>query len=39
MLRIAICAPSTPLTSEDAARVSALAEAEFPGLSLHFHPQ
>jgi muramoyltetrapeptide carboxypeptidase len=39
MPRIAICAPSTPLTHEDAARVSALAEAEFRGLDLHFHPQ
>lgn len=38
MLRIAICAPSTPLTEDEAARVSALA-AEYPGLSLHFHPQ
>ncbi|MCX7282875.1 MAG: LD-carboxypeptidase [Novosphingobium sp.] len=37
--RIAICAPSTPFTREDAARVSALAEAEFPHLQLHFHDQ
>ena len=39
MTRIAICAPSTPFTHEDAARVSALAAAEFPGLTLDFHPQ
>jgi muramoyltetrapeptide carboxypeptidase len=39
MTRIAVCAPATPLTHEDAARVAALAEAEFPDLALHFHPQ
>jgi muramoyltetrapeptide carboxypeptidase len=39
MPSIAICAPSTPITHEDAARVTALAEAEFPGIALHFHPQ
>lgn len=39
MPSIAICAPSTPLTREDADRVTALAAAEFPGLKLHFHPQ
>jgi muramoyltetrapeptide carboxypeptidase len=38
MPRIAICAPSTPFTREDAARVSALAE-EYPGLELEFHEQ
>lgn len=38
MPRIAICAPSTPLTAEDAARVQALA-ADYPGVELHFHPQ
>ncbi|HOB12983.1 MAG TPA: LD-carboxypeptidase [Novosphingobium sp.] len=38
MTRIAICAPSRPITPEDAARVAALA-AEFPGLDLSFHPQ
>lgn len=37
--RIAICAPSTPFTREDAARVSALATAEFPALDLVFHDQ
>lgn len=37
--RIAICAPSTPFTRDDAARVLALAEAEFPGLELVFHEQ
>ena len=39
MPRIAICAPSTPFTEEDAARVTALAAAEFPQAELHFHPQ
>jgi muramoyltetrapeptide carboxypeptidase len=39
MHRIAICAPSTPMTHEDAATVSTLAAAEFPGIELHFHPQ
>ena len=39
MTRIAICAPSTPFSHEDASRVLALAAAEYPGLSLDFHPQ
>lgn len=39
MRRIAICAPSTPFTREDAARVTALAAAEFPSLELCFHEQ
>ncbi len=39
MLRVAICAPSTPFTLDDAARVIALAQGEFPGIELHFHPQ
>lgn len=39
MRRIAICAPSTPLTRELASRVTALAAAEFPQLELHFHEQ
>ncbi|WP_374530237.1 LD-carboxypeptidase [Novosphingobium sp.] len=39
MSRVAICAPSTPFTPEDAARVIALAHEEYPGLDLHFHPQ
>src|SRR5688500_16798850 len=39
MSRIAICAPSTPFTREDAARVTALAAAEFPQHELHFHDQ
>jgi muramoyltetrapeptide carboxypeptidase len=38
MPRIAICAPSTPFTREDAARVTALAD-EYPGLELEFHDQ
>lgn len=39
MTRIAICAPSTPLTQDDAARVTALARREFPEVKLHVHPQ
>jgi len=39
MPRIAICAPSTPLNHEDAARVTALAGSGFPNIELHFHPQ
>src|SRR6187551_1489031 len=39
MSRIAICAPSTPITREVAERVSTLASAEFPRLELHFHEQ
>lgn len=39
MSRIAICAPSTPMAHEDAVRVTALAAAEFPDTTLHFHPQ
>jgi muramoyltetrapeptide carboxypeptidase len=37
--RIAICAPSTPFTRDDAERVEALARAEFPALALAFHEQ
>ena len=36
---IAICAPATALRREYAERVEALAQAEFPELSLHFHDQ
>ena len=39
MARIAICAPSTPFTREDAERVTALAAAEFPQHELAFHDQ
>jgi muramoyltetrapeptide carboxypeptidase len=39
MPRIAICAPSTPITRDVAERVVALAAAEFPQLELHFHEQ
>ena len=39
MPRIAICAPSTPITRDVADRVVALAAAEFPELELHFHEQ
>jgi len=38
MIRIAVCAPSTPFTREDADRVQALAAA-FPGVELAFHEQ
>ena len=39
MHRVAICAPSTPFTREDAARVSSLAAAEFGEIELNFHEQ
>jgi muramoyltetrapeptide carboxypeptidase len=39
MPRIAICAPSTPITHDVATRVTRLAAAEFPELELHFHAQ
>ncbi|MCW1430147.1 LD-carboxypeptidase [Novosphingobium sp. JCM 18896] len=39
MPRVAVCAPSTPMTRADTAIVTALAEAEFPEVELHFHPQ
>jgi len=39
MSRIAICAPSTPISRDAAERVTALAAAEFPQLELHFHEQ
>lgn len=39
MSRIAICAPSTPFTRDDAARVEAIAAAEFPQHQLAFHDQ
>lgn len=38
-MRIAICAPSTPFTREDAARVTALAATTHPTAELHFHDQ
>ncbi|HWK41164.1 MAG TPA: LD-carboxypeptidase [Croceibacterium sp.] len=38
MTRVAICAPSTPITRDVADRLAALA-AEFPALELHFHEQ
>ena len=38
-MRIAICAPSTPFTREDAARVSALAGTVHPTAELVFHDQ
>lgn len=39
MTRVAICAPSAAFSREDATAVAALAEAEFPEVELHFHPQ
>ena len=39
MSRIAICAPSTPITRDVADRVIDLAAAEFPALELYFHEQ
>jgi len=38
MTHIAVCAPSTPFTRDDAARVEALV-AQAPGLSIAFHDQ
>ena len=38
-IRIAICAPAAPITRDDAARVTALAAAEFPEVELHIHEQ
>lgn len=38
MIRVAVCAPSTPFTRDDAARVADLA-AEQGGIELHFHEQ
>ncbi len=38
-MRIGICAPSTPFTREDAARVTALAAHNFPTANLIFHDQ
>ena len=38
-VRIAVCAPAAPITREDAARVAALAAAEFPHIALTIHDQ
>lgn len=38
-MRIAVCAPSTPITRADAARVVALAAAEFPQADIAIHEQ
>jgi muramoyltetrapeptide carboxypeptidase len=38
-MRIGIVAPSTPILTETADRVSALAARRFPGVELVFHPQ
>ena len=38
-MRIAICAPSTPFSREDAARVSTLAATAHPTAELVFHNQ
>jgi len=39
MTRIAIVAPSTPISQDDAERVTSLAQDEFPDIALHVHPQ
>ncbi|MXO64713.1 LD-carboxypeptidase [Altericroceibacterium endophyticum] len=39
MTSIAICAPATSLTRERARETAALAAAEFPDVTLHFHEQ
>lgn len=39
MPNVAICAPSAVFAKEDAVRVATLAKVEFPGVTLHFHPQ
>lgn len=39
MTRIAVCAPSTPITHEDVEAVRALAANEFPGVELVVHEQ
>lgn len=39
MTRVAICAPSTPITRETGERVAALAAVAFPQLTLEFHEQ
>jgi muramoyltetrapeptide carboxypeptidase len=38
MPRIAICAPSTPITHQDAERLRAVG-ADYPAIDLHIHPQ
>ena len=38
MIRVAVCAPSTPFTREDAVRVTTVAEG-LGGVELHFHEQ
>lgn len=39
MTRVAVCAPSAPITREDADRVVALAARDYPQIELHVHPQ
>lgn len=39
MTRIAVCAPSTPITRKDAQRVQALVSDEFPEITLEIHEQ
>ena len=39
MIRVAVCAPSTPLKRETADAVAELAAREFPSVRLDFHPQ
>jgi muramoyltetrapeptide carboxypeptidase len=39
MTKVAICAPSTPISADDVARVTEIAASEFPGIELYVHPQ
>lgn len=39
MIRVAVCAPSTPLTHEVAIELEALVAAEYPDIELRFHEQ
>lgn len=39
MIRVAVCAPSTPITRDDADRVVTLAARDYPQIELHVHPQ
>lgn len=39
MVRIAVCAPSTPITQDDAWAVLEIVAQEFPGVAMHVHRQ
>ncbi|MBS0254774.1 MAG: LD-carboxypeptidase [Proteobacteria bacterium] len=39
MVRVAVCAPASPVTADDVARLRALAAAEFPQVELLIHDQ